>query len=74
MQTLITIDRDVPLPEGAGRGGPPKYPFRKMEIGDSFEAPNSASLVRSAHAFGSRNGRKFATRRHGDQVRVWRVA
>lgn len=33
---MIEIDKNIPVPEAARRGRPPKYPLAKMEVGDSF--------------------------------------
>lgn len=80
----IEIDRDVPLPAGApAAGGRPEiYPWRKMEVGDSFlypmgtDAPKVVSRVaaKRAHDAGRRSGRKFSCRREAGGVRIWRTA
>jgi hypothetical protein len=52
------------------------YPFKKMEIGDSFSLPiNETTNVRSAIQFFKKRGgtQKFATRTFGDVVRIWRI-
>lgn len=49
-----------------------KYPFRKMEIGDSFVA--SPAAQGAAYAWGKKNGRAFKCRAVGDgQIRIWRM-
>ena len=72
------IESGVPLPPNAGKQGLGKYPFRKMNIGDSFlvatdvqgkTANNLASCARQI--FGKGN---FAIRRVEGGVRVWRLA
>jgi len=36
----ITIDKDIPIPQNiTSRQGRTKYPFRIMEVGDSFLIP-----------------------------------
>ena len=72
MQTPITIDRDVPLPEP--RSNRTIYPFRQMEVGDSFSLPYHTRIANAAFAFGKINGLKFTTAKVGDMIRVWRVA
>ena len=77
---VVVIEQGVPIPpEGAGRGG--FYPWREMEVGDSFAAElEEGKRVRAAasHA-GVRLGLRFSVRRYEDEdgvlrLRVWRVA
>lgn len=68
---MIKIEKGVPL-RPSGSGAHCKYPFREMEVGDSFLAPlkarnNMTNLAKT-------KGVKVTTRREGDQIRVWRVA
>lgn len=78
---MVKIDKGIPLPPrrrggGAGRTGrAPIYPWREMEIGDSFFLPDIEPHLISSLAAGAaqRTGRKFATRIEGDGVRVWRI-
>jgi hypothetical protein len=60
----INIESDIPIPvaEGRGRIGSEKYPFSKLEIGQSFFVPNSEtmpdaakSLAGTASGAGKRN-------------------
>jgi hypothetical protein len=69
------FDRDVPVPDGAGRRGrPAKYPFWKMEIGESVLLADSGDPRSSAVHYGKRAGKKFVSRRvAGMRVRIWRV-
>jgi len=70
------INKNVPIPPPSrGPGASSKYPFAKMEVGDSFLADVSPSKVSSsARAWAKRKGGRFVTRIEGDHVRVWRVA
>lgn len=53
------------------------YPFKDMEVGDSFYFDGDAAkakLVRSASAvFKARSGYHFSTLKDGDGYRTWRV-
>lgn len=73
----------MPAPRAAfaskgGPGAPAKYPFKTMQVGDSFEftpkdVKNAASRM---HRLGkiAAPGRKFATRSDTTgKLRVWRV-
>lgn len=78
---MFKIEKDVPLPTTVGKGGTSKYPFRQMEVGDSFrvEGPVTAgqrnSISHCAASVGKRTGRMFTTRLQPDgSVRIWRVA
>ena len=84
---MIKIDKDIPIPDKCpndGRGRKVKYPFRQMEVGDSFlyEEPFSqaaqAKLHSCAYAFKKNNPEKknwkFTVRKvEGDKIRVWRI-
>lgn len=72
----IKIEKGIPIPEGDGRRGrAPKYPWRNMEVGDSFFVREKPSAVaRGACEAGKRCGRKFISRRIDDGVRIWRVS
>lgn len=65
------IDRDISLPNSRA-----KYSFEKMDVGDSvfFEGQNSGGNGPvAARMFGSKAGRKFASRMVDGGVRVWRI-
>lgn len=73
---MFKIEKAVEIPGSAGgTGGPNKYPFPSMEVGDSFFVPgDQASKARpAAHTWGRVHGRKFMTRKEGDGVRIWRI-
>jgi hypothetical protein len=61
-----------PIPE-AKNGAPAKYPWRTMDIGDSFLAPGKSINGQATHA-AQRTGRKFTVRKVADGWRVWRIA
>ena len=69
------IESNVPVPAGAGKHG--RHPiwqetFAKMAVGNSFVVPyqNSGRFFQAAQALGM----QCATRREGDNLRVWRIA
>lgn len=53
-----------------------RYPFRSMEVGESFDAPlEMHGLVKNAAVvWGRRNERKFSTRKVDGLTRCWRIA
>lgn len=72
------IDDSIPLPKRKGNsaGRPPKYPFAKMDVGQSvfFDGESYSSKVCiAAHAYGRRHGKRFSTRSVDGGLRVWRV-
>ena len=69
----IKIEKNVPF---IGRANNGKFPFYKMEIGDSFSVglDNRLSLRSMASTYGRKNGKKFITRQSDDGIRVWRIA
>ena len=76
----IKIDKGVPLPPVPAKGGAgrkPKYPWREMQVGDSFFAASDKKLFSTTKAGQSLN-MKFATRKTEENgvrgFRVWRIA
>ncbi len=64
------FDTDIPVPTYR------KWPFKKMEIGQSYLLTKEESISGRAAAFSlaTRDRRyKFLTRKEGDGVRVWRI-
>lgn len=65
----IVIEKDVAMPEHCSRT---KYPWTKMEVGDSFFIPK---LTISLGATNERyKPKKFIARKDGEGYRVWRIA
>lgn len=66
---MIQVDKGIPMPSD----GRSKYPWKTMEVGDSFtvEKKLRASVTSNMTKHGSR---RFTTRGEGELVRVWRVA
>ena len=75
----MKIEKGIPIPPPYKpknlNNTRPKYPFRHMEVGDSFFVPRlEAQRARSAASQqSSRSRRKFTTRKEGDGLRVWRI-
>jgi hypothetical protein len=65
------IEKKIPMPIGRSELSR-KYPFDKMQIGDSFEFPKEIRIkVRyAATAYGIKHQKKFTCRSN----RVWRTA
>ena len=81
--TEYKIEDGVPMPQCVGGlGRKAKYPYRQLEVGQSFFWPNirvqsaSTSACNTARRIG--NGVKFACRNVTENgvkgVRVWRIA
>lgn len=69
----LVIEKGVPVPPRKYRTR--VYPFSDMEVGDSFKLDDRKKSVECAASYyGRRNGKKFACRKDGDGVRVWRIA
>lgn len=68
---MFKVEKGIPVAAGKG-----KYPFREMEVGDSFALPSgAASRVRIAAAhWGKVNSQKFTVKGDGDAHRCWRIA
>jgi len=73
MSDEIQIDRGIPLPP---RGRITKYPWAKMEVGDSFLFPSKGAGPAAAAAKSAcvRNApKKFVHGKHNNQYRIWRT-
>jgi hypothetical protein len=72
---MIKIDKNVAIPI-IERGGVAKYPWNKMEIGDSFfieGAKTTTSITSAASPYGKRHNKKFTARAVDGGVRIWRI-
>lgn len=71
------IEKDIPLiKKGVTDSNPPKYPFKEMEVGDSFFVANQVICGKaylSAHAYGRYHGQRFAGRNVEGGLRIWRL-
>lgn len=72
---MYEIENGIPAPEvtrGAGR----KYPFKEMEVGDSFfvDEGSAKKLQAMAYGYGKKLKAKFVARTYKTGARVWRVA
>lgn len=69
------VSENIEIPESK-RGRKPKYPFTKMEVGQSVFFPSTkpgGKEAMTAYTTGKRLGFKFVVRAEGDGVRVWRT-
>lgn len=81
----IKVDQNVPVPPDVQYGGErrSKYPFRIMDVGDSFFIPNLSDVkIKSMHRTVSSWNRRKESKQHGKRwacrqvrggVRVWRI-
>lgn len=73
----IVIEKGVPIPPAAiGRKtkGQLRLSLEAMEVGDSFVLHGKGiSLNGAVYNIGKAIGRKFTTRKIGNDVRVWRI-
>ena len=81
----IKIEKDVPVQSGYLSTVPLKYPWDIMEVGDSFEIPNTGDeeqdafiyrqLWGSSYYWTKRDGygKKFSRKATETGTRIWRV-
>lgn len=70
------IEQNVPMPEVKREGRKTKYPFSKMEVGDSCFFPGATPKGKeshAAHSYGYYNGMKFSGRTMDGGLRIWRT-
>jgi hypothetical protein len=67
------IEKGIPMPQiNAGR--PCKYPWAKMNVGDSvFMDSVNVSVLVSALSYGKKHAMEFASRVENEGRRIWRV-
>ena len=83
---MFKIDRNITKPKFRGRGAPNKYPFKSMEVGDSFFVPvgkfktiaalQSSVMNSGAVSLGGRGNvsSRAVTEDEVEGVRTWRIA
>lgn len=63
------IDLDVSLPEGRRH-----YPFKIMEVGDSFDCTGIKKITSgAAYAYGKLHNKKFSVRKTETRYRCWHI-
>ncbi len=74
MTGSIKIDKDIPLPQG--NGGKSMFPWRTMEVGDSFFAPGKKQIDRRTAdaSYGIKTKTSRVVENGVEGVRVWRIA
>ena len=73
----ITVDKKVPLPPPRTGEQNHVYPWRTMEVGDSFAVPTDKMIANFRHGAslaGRINQRRFSVRQTPDGYRCWRIA
>jgi len=76
---MIAIDKEIPIPESRKSTGRKRiYPFRELEIGDSFfveteEPHHQVKLLLQSVRQSRFPDKKFTTRIVNNGVRMWRV-
>lgn len=68
---MFKIEKAVPIPRGNA-----KYPFKEMQVGDSFFVPKDRvkNAQIAAYAWAKRNGVVLASRSVDGGLRIWRTA
>jgi hypothetical protein len=64
----MKVESNIPMPA--------RYPFAKMNVGDSFLIPENvsrSSAAVAAYRYGLANRKKFVTRKTSEGHRIWRV-
>lgn len=71
----IAIDKGVPMP-AKSTGRPSIYPFKNMEVGDSFYVAGRSPRLMGGAITGAKksNGFDFVSRAEGEGTRIWRIA
>lgn len=68
---MTQIERNIPFPEGRGKV---KYPWRELNVGESFVYDGSVINAQASAVYYSRaTDKTFKARTVNDTVRVWRL-
>jgi hypothetical protein len=73
---VIKVDKDIPIPPGPLRRGHAIYPWREMQIGDSFLYPAGTkrkTAQSTAYCMGKKLGLTFGLRETPEGLRCWRI-
>ena len=71
----FVVEKGVPLIPGKTESGRGKYPFNKMEVGDSFLFTGKRSSIGSAACYAAMKfSSKYSIRTVKGGFRVWRVS
>jgi hypothetical protein len=72
------IESGIPMPSPVSGPGVRKYPFDRLEVGQSFylsgKEKDFSTLRNAAFQHARRYGKKFITRRVDGGARCWRIA
>lgn len=72
---MIKIDKDIPTPPLFADHS--KWPFRQMEVGDSFFVPTGSDAHSAASAMSNANykykPKKWTKRTLNGGIRIWRI-
>jgi|LakMenEpi03Aug12_release.lakeMendotaPanAssembly.Ray.scaffolds.fasta_scaffold3116757_2 hypothetical protein len=75
MSNKFIIDKGVPIPCSRLGRGREKYPWDKLEVGDSFWCDmKQIKLGTRASSAGKVRGWKFISRSENGGTRIWRVS
>ena len=69
---MLSVDKGIEVPKSVNRN---RYPYKVMEIGDSFFVPDGKlnQICNGNYRAGKQLGRKFVARTESNGVRVWRT-
>ena len=73
---IMNIEKNIPIPGRSTLGKKSKWPWDKIEVGESFVIEGRTIVRASSMAYyaSKRFGFKFTCRTIGEDVRVWRVS
>ncbi len=75
----MKIEQNIPMPRRTGGPSGVKYPFREMQIGDSFLVATTDERGRAKAAIyyythsPDGKGRRFSSRKVSGGYRIWRI-
>jgi hypothetical protein len=73
MPDLIKIEKGIPIPVGFPNKRHNKYPWRTMEVGDSFLVTTGANQFTQHGRWSEITGYEYTTRKVEGGFRIWRT-
>lgn len=73
---MHAIEKNLPPPERPARNRfRAEYPWRELEVGDSFVHPGKRTAATALMWYAARQtGFRFRSRKEGTGYRIWRIA
>lgn len=71
---MYAVDKNIPIPADRRGKGRAKYPWRDMQVGDSFLVPKAINAISGTTSCAAKRlGFRFTLRTVEGGTRIWRI-